>query len=297
MAEYYVRSMYIAPKGKILIEADLSQAESWIVAFLANEPNMKRALMYGDIHTQTAGSALFNKKEEDNPWCQHDWEKDTRKCKLCGRVVDKSGRYVGKRYNHASAYRMGASRAAEVINKDSDKPPYVTVTIKESKEFQDSWHAYYNIKDWWREIERKLDYNRTITTTYGRTRTFFAQWGDDLFKEATAYEPQSTVADHFNGAIHPEIRVHGGLIQIYRQLIEPFNCGSPYCNHTSCHKIINQAHDSCILEVPEPNHTDIAVQAQRLLLRPLIINGEEFTIPVDLKRGERWGELEELKVS
>lgn len=273
-----IRSMIRAHPGMILVACDLSQAESWIVAFRADEPRMKHALMFGDIHLQTAGSALFYFDAE----CPHDWEKESRSCKLCGRIVDKTGRYVGKRYNHASAYRMGPERAAEVINKDSDKPPYFTVTIKESKKFSEAWHKYYNLKGWWREIEQQLNQDRTIRTTYGRSCTFFDQWGNELFKKATAYEPQSTVADHFNGRVHPQLGVEGGLRTIYRKLIKPY----------SDRQLVNQAHDSAIAMVPEKDGPELALQMKHYLERPLIINSQEFTIPADAEIGYRYGELE-----
>lgn len=284
MKKVHVRSMVCAPKGKVFVAVDLSQAESWIVAYLANERNMKKALQFGDIHTESAGNALFFAHIA----CPHNWiandSKDKWTCEHCGNIVDKVGRYVGKRYNHASAYRMGAERAAEVINKDSDKPPYFTVTVAESKKFSTAWHNYFKLHHWWSEIERQLGVNRTLVTPYGRSRTFFAQWGPELFKEATAFVPQSTVGDHFNGAVCPELGIEGGLIEIYKQLVKPYED----------HKIINQSHDSCMLEVPEAIGPEIGIRMQHLLRRPLVINNEEFVIPTDGEIGQRWGELERL---
>jgi hypothetical protein len=280
----YIRSMILAPKGKTLIAFDLSQAESWIVAFLSNERNMKQALMYGDIHTETAGNALFHA----DVGCPHKWDITTKgelwTCPLCGRQVTKLMRYVGKRYNHASAYRMGAERAAQVINKDSDKPPYFTVTVKQSKQFSTAWHNYYSLKGWWDSIEYQLRINRTIRTPYGRTRTFFAAWGNELFKEATAFVPQSTVGDHFNGKPHPELGVAGGLRAIHKQLVKPY----------SDHLIVNQSHDSAILEVPTSVANDLIEPIKKFMLRPIIIGNEEFTIPVDVEMGDRWSEMEKV---
>lgn len=280
----YIRSMICAEPGNILISCDLSQAESWIVAYLAGEVNMKHALQFGDIHTETAGNALFFA----NTGCHHGWTVRVKGeewiCLACEHVVTKLMRYVGKRYNHASAYRMGAERAAQVINKDSDKPPYFTVTIKQSRTFSSSWHSYYNLGPWWSEIEGELAINRALRTPYGRKRTFFAAWGNELFKEATAYVPQSTVADHFNGAVHPELGVVGGLTEIRDQLVAPY----------PQHRIINQSHDSAILEVPKSSGLEIADRVKKLLLRPLVIKDETFTIPVDAEWGERWGEMERV---
>lgn len=277
--QVYVRSMYVAPKGYTLISVDLSQAESWIVAFLANEPNMKYSLQFSDIHRDTAGNALFY----GNTGCEHTWEPITgpSKCTKCNVEVSKTARYIGKRYNHASAYRMKPPRAAQVINKDSDKPPFVTVTLEESRHFSDAWHNYYSIKPWWFAIEEQLDKDRTLITPYRRKRTFFDVWGDELFREATAYVPQSTVADHFDGQIQPELGIPGGLREIKKQLISPYND----------HRITNQSHDSCIVECPSFVALEICERMKALLKRPLIINGEEFTIPVDGEMGERWGEL------
>lgn len=280
------RSIFKAPTGKLLVAVDLSQAESWIVAFLANEKNMKYALMHSDIHCQSAGVIFFSGN------CNHDWVKKDRTCKKCGAILTKDQRYLGKRRMHASSYKMGAKKAMEVINADSDKPPFISITLKESEAHSIAWLNFYQVKGWWIEVEGK---DRTITTTYGRSRTFYAQWGEDLEREKIAYEPQSTVADHFNGAIHPIIQKEGGLIHIYKKLIKPYWCGNTYCEHRECHKIINQSHDSCILELPSENASDIGKEAMHLLLRPLIIKDEEFIIPVDGKIGDRWDEEESME--
>lgn len=273
-----IRSMIVAPPNKLLLAVDLSQAESWVVAYLANEPNMKWALHNSDIHTQTAGSALFY----SNTGCPHVWIKDTSSCKLCNRVIEKTARYIGKRYNHASSYRMGYLRAAQVINKDSDKPPYVTVTNSESKRYHESWHNYYHLNGWWEEIERQLSIDRTLTTPYGRRRMFFGAWGDELFKAATAHVPQSTVSDHFRGAVHPELGIHGGTLEVLRQIVR---------GHEQEVKIVNDSHDSILMEVPSSSVQEIKEHVISLVKRPLVINGEEFTIPVDAEIGERYGEL------
>jgi DNA polymerase I - 3''-5'' exonuclease and polymerase domains len=282
MKQYKIRSMVIAPKDHVLVQFDFSQAESWIVAFLSNEQNMKNALMYGDIHTETAGSALFYK----HTGCNHQWVKKTKTCSVCGKVVTTEMRYSGKRTNHASAYRMKGPKLATIINKDSDKPPYVTVTNREAKDYIDGWHSYYNIKGWWHEVEEQLNRNRTIITCYGRKRVFYSAWGEELFREATAHEPQSTVADHANGAIHPELGIKGGFLEVYNQFHVPGRI-----------QIINQSHDSILNIVHKKDLDDIVPQIHKLLARPIALRGEMFTIPVDCEYGERWGEFESYKLS
>lgn len=264
-----IRSMITAEEGKILLSVDLSQAEAWVVAFLAGEETMKKELAGGDIHTLSA-RIIF----ED--------EKITKK--------DKNQRYLGKKMNHSCNYRTGPFMIATMINKESDKEPYVTVTIKQTKVYHQRWTNFFHLDVWWKEIEDQLNVNRTLITPYRRKRQFFAQWGDSLFKEATAFIPQSTVADHMYGYIQPEIGIPGGLLGIKRQLLDRYNSI----------KLVNSAHDSALFEVPRGNVKDIAEQIKNQLARPIEIRGEQFTIPVDADLYERWGEedseLEKLLV-
>jgi len=257
-----VRSQFIASPGNVLIQWDFAKAESWIVAYLADDPNMKSSLLHGDLHADTAANALFHVDIKD---------------------VTKVMRYTGKRYNHASGYRMGFKKAMQVINSESDKPPYLVVSLQESKEFNLGWHGYYpRVKNvWWIEIEEKASKNRTMINTYGVVHVFFERWGEELFKQMTAWEPQSTVAYHANGMIHPELGVVGGFVEVDKQFVE-----------TGVFKIVNQSHDSIVSDVPRDRIDDVKEPVRLLLQRPLIINGEEFTIPVDVEIGEVWGELE-----
>lgn len=237
MPDFKLRSMIVAPASKTFVMCDLSQAESWIVAFLSGDSQMKYNLTCSDIHTETA-SAIFGV-----PFAS----------------VTKDQRYTGKRVNHASAYRMSPERFAQVYNKDSP----TSISIKTAKRYNGTWHELYpRIKEWWREIEDKLNKTRTLVTPYGRQRMFFQAWGQELFKEATAYVPQSTVADHFNGATQSSgANVEGGLLHFYTKWIGSQNSI----------KIINQSHDSAMLEVPI-EETDL--WARRLydsLARPLML--------------------------
>jgi DNA polymerase I-like protein with 3'-5' exonuclease and polymerase domains len=260
--KFSIRSMLVAPKDHVLIHWDLKQAESWVVAYMANELHMKNSLQRGDIHTDTA-IVIYQCAQKD---------------------VTKEMRYVGKQQNHAKAYREGYIRAAEIINRQSDKPPYVTVTVAESKLYDSRWHKHYSSirNTWWVEIEEALDKNnRTLINPYGRVRTFFERWGQELFKQATAHLPQSTVADHTNGADQDELGVKGGLVEIYDQMVKKGMC-----------RLVGQGHDSATVETLYSNKSEVIDLGTRLLQRPLVIKEEMFTIPVECSIGERLGELE-----
>src|SRR3990167_677518 len=255
--KYSIRSIFIAPKGSQFLSMDLKQAESYIVAFSAREENMKQALQHDDIHLLTA-SILFDKPKTE---------------------ITKDERYVGKRFNHALAYRMSAERAYQVFNKDAQLSG-VTLPLAQVKIYRDKWHDFYRIKEWWTSLENKLNHDRTLTTVYGRSRTFYGRWGDELFKEATAYIPQSTVSDHTNGYVQPELGIEGGLLGIHKWTKKNAGC-----------RLVHQGHDSLMLEIPINREKEIAPEVVKLLKRPMMILGEIFTIPVDVDYGERFGEL------
>lgn len=256
-----LRSMLTASKGNILLAFDLSQAESWIVAYLSGDPNMKDALLNGDIHTRTA-SIIFSKPESE--------------------IERETERYLGKQTNHASAYGEGPETMATSINSLSDQAPYVTVTVKQCRNFSNRWFEYYvYIRPWWQSIKDELYKSMTLRTPYGRKRMFFDEWGHKLFGTSFAYIPQSTVADHFNGAVQPELGINGGLLGIYKAGLGK--------------SIIQQGHDSCILDIKPSLEQEIIGICRHNLSRPLLIKGEQFTIPVDGECGTRWGEMEKIK--
>jgi hypothetical protein len=194
-------------------------------------------------------------------------------------------RFSGKKTNHATAYGEEAFMLMTSINKESDKPPYITIDITQATKYNKVWHDYYSIKSWWQSIQDELSETRALVTPYGRSRRFYASWGSSLFKEAYAYKPQSTVADHFNGAIHPELGIVGGFKELYKRHVEV----------KKFYNIINHSHDSLLLHVPMPVSEDLIYEIRSILERPMVVNGETFTIPVDGEIGERFGEMEKIK--
>jgi DNA polymerase I-like protein with 3'-5' exonuclease and polymerase domains len=266
-----LRSMYTAPKGKTLCGFDLSAAEAWIVAYLAHDTNMKRELAEGDIHSFSA-TGIFDIKVDLNTPGKKKYEG----------LVPEEQRYVGKKMNHAGNYRTGPFKIAEFINKEG----IISISIADAKRFHAKWLATFNLQNWWSEIDYIASTSRTMTTVYGFRRRFWGMYGDDLKKEMTAFEPQSTVADHMHGAIHPELGIRGGNLAIYEDIVLPSKGEIVMCN---------TAHDSVMLEVPTSLVSEVVPHVISLLKRPLVVKGEEFTIPVDAEVGDRWKEMEKWK--
>lgn len=262
-----IRSLIHAEKGNVLVSCDLSQAETWIVAYLARDENMKHALKNDDIHSTTA-KAIFDIKVEGSP-------KELYK----NGIINKEQRYTGKRTNHATSYKMGPFEFVKRYNEDSDPP----INIGTAKRYQEAWHKLYpGVKNWWADTEHTL---RTtggmLTTPYGRRITFFGPL-DSYIKEAIACVPQSTVADHFRGRVQQHHPHDGGLRAIDLRL--PAEA-----------RIVQQGHDSAVVECPEAIGLDVANIMKECLYRPIIINGEEVYIPVDGEMGYDWGNLDRIK--
>lgn len=261
--ELKLRSMFVPAPGCVFVSFDLKQAESWCVAYLSNEPTMKHELATGDIHSLTASAVYHITPTEVK--------------------ADKKRRYVGKQSNHMLAYRATSRRLVQAINKESDG--LITVSNQEGDQIFKIWHSLYHIDGWWREIEDELARNgRTLVTPYGRVRTFFAPWGNELFKQATAHLPQSIVGDHNKGAAQPELGIEGGLKKVYEKFVLAGACS-----------VVNEGHDSILTEVPTSLVGTVAPAIRAEMERPLVIKGEQFTIPVEVEIGERWGEMEEWR--
>lgn len=257
-----LRRMIIPDDGMELAEFDLNRGESWIYAHLANDPELIRIHQSnGDFHSETAvavASAFdssFSTLEEFKALKEVDYE---RHFKL---------RYVGKRVNHASAYRMGPFRGAELINQEADDTG-ITVTVGQMKEAQRLWREkYFMMPEWWNGIERKLDEDRTLTTPYGRRRTFYGFWGDHLFKEATAYVPQATSVDYINI----------GLLRVWHEL-----------HKKGLLELLHQNHDSILIQYKQERRDEVMPEVIERLKSKVVVNGWEISIPVDASYGMTW---------
>lgn len=262
-----LRKMFVADEGKEMAEFDLNRGESWVYSHLAEEPEMIRIHREGlDFHTITACaiSTVFGHHISYDAWGEFDERDPEGAYKL---------RYLGKRTNHASAYRMGPFRFAEVVNNEADDTG-ITITVAQAKAAQALWLKRYPfIESWWMGIERTLNEDaRTMVTPYGRVRQFFGRWGDQLFKEATAYVPQSTSVDYING----------GMLRVFNELVMKDAFGL---------ELLHQNHDSILVQYDEDCREEVIPEISECLISDLVIGKHVIQIPVEAAYGHSWGEL------
>ncbi len=257
-----LRSMFIASEGKELAEFDLNRGESWVYAHLSEDPELMRIhTSGGDFHAETAVAIASAFGEYIRDW--EEWSEKVGPDKAY------KMRFCGKKTNHASAYREGAFNGAAEFNKEAEDTG-ITCTVGQFKKALSLWNRkYIRMQTWWDLIEIQLDQDRTLETPYGRNRIFYAQWGDELFKEATAYVPQSTSVDYLNR----------GMLEAWQRLVKPGYHGLTL-NH--------QQHDSIVVEYDEGKRDEVIPAVIECIESVVDVNGYEITIPVEVKYGQRW---------
>ncbi|MBU2249668.1 MAG: hypothetical protein KKD77_23170 [Gammaproteobacteria bacterium] len=246
------RRYLLADEDCLMFNMDLSQAENRVVAYIAPEPTMIEAFEKGiDIHKQTAG-LIFNKPLEDV-------SDEIGSCSIGDGAF--SERFWGKKANHGLNYDLGYKTFAF----------YYEIPEGDSRYIVDRYHtAYPGIRQYHAWVRHRLGKDRTIENCYGRKRLFLDRWGDELFKSAYSYIPQSTVADKIN---------REGLSYIYynQHLFRPVD-------------LLLQVHDSIVFQM---NYKEYSWerQAECLMLikesleTPLTWHGTKFKIPVGLEVG------------
>jgi len=166
-----IKSLFVADEGYTLINADLSQAEARVVAYLSGEERLIRVFESGgDIHRKNA-SVIYGCKESD---------------------VSSQQRDMAKRIVHASNYGMGArtfAKNAGISERDAERL------------LRQYFATYPRIKLWHAATAETIRRTRVLRTPFGRRRIFWNRWDDSLVKEGLAFVPQSTIADAVNLAI------------------------------------------------------------------------------------------------
>ena len=265
-----LRCMFTADDGYELCEFDLNRGESWIYSHLAEDYEMMRIHQEGrDFHAETACalSQLFGERIEIDKWDEYEEANPEKAYKI---------RYLGKRSNHAFAYRMGPYRAAEVVNSEADDTG-ITITVAEAKKMRQLWlRKYPMIPNWWSRIEVALQEDRTLESPLGRKWTFFARWGESLFKEATARIPQSTSVDYLNQ----------GMLRVYHELVVPGKFDL---------QLLHQNHDSILVQYRQTHRDRVIPTVIELMEHPIEVNGHTITIPAEPLYGANWQELTEWK--
>lgn len=231
-----IRDIYIADEGCWLLRVDLSQVESRLVAYLAQDSAMMKCFEdERDIH-KLVGSMVYG-----TPY-------DTL-------TKDSIERDRGKHLGHAANYKVGSNTFAAVAK----------IQVAQAKALLNKYFTMFRLGEWHQEVKDRLNKSRTMTTAFGRRRTFYDRWGDKLFRDAIANEPQSTACDHINLA----------LVRMYPKLKEGMT-------------FLLQIHDELVFNVrKELLHPLVKIIREELAV-PIRIRGRDIVIPITIEYGEDW---------
>lgn len=177
-----IKKLFSPDPGKVFFELDLSNADLYVVVWEANDEQMKKALRANlDSHLQNARD-LFKLGISDEELVKNTPANDNAAKKFYKQ------RYLAKRFCHGTNYG-GSARTMAIT---------CEITVAESERLQENWFlAHPGIKQWHIRTGNQLRKDRTIANRFGYRR-FFPDRLDEIFPEALAWVPQSTVANLIN---------------------------------------------------------------------------------------------------
>lgn len=273
------RYMYYAGDGKVFVQADYKQAEAVVVAYLIGDEKLKTLFKasFGlsdeecdernlDVHKITAAGMSGIKVEFVNT------EKGL--CVLFSEEVTPQLRKVGKTIRHATNYSAGPGVLATKLG----------IPMSAGKKLLT---GYANLTPqlgiWQKRIQNELQQTRILTNLLGRKHRFLERWGDDLFRSAYSFKPQSTVGDLLNKSL---VLLHDDYgVQLWDNPVQP---------PSDKVDIALQLHDAIYIRVDE-DKVDFGKKILKECMiertQPLICGSEEFYIDIDFKVAKYWGEL------
>ena len=251
------RKMYYAGDGKVFVQADYKQAEAVVVAYLIGDEKLKK--LFKDSFGQTAEYC------DENNLDVHKWTaSDMFNVPL--QDITPEQRKVGKTIRHANNYSAGPGVLAAKLG----------IQMKDAKKLMDIYHMKCpQLRAWQSRIQDELRQDRCLTNLLGRKHRFLERWGDDLFRSAYSFKPQSTVGDLLNEALIILDEDYGNGFDITLQL------------HDAIYIVTDNNPES--IQYAKDKLKECMVER----VQPLKVGLEEFYIDVDYKVGKYWGDLKD----
>jgi uracil-DNA glycosylase family 4 len=252
-----VRKMYRARPGWKIIEADYSQAEAVIVAYLTG--NQKMIKMFKD----SFGLSITEKKAYDIHVL--------KASELYGIPINQvtpEQRRVGKTIRHARNYKAGPTVLANALRINLTAAKNLIAMDERIDPSLGMWHL---------ATQEELRKTRTLINLLQRKHKFLGRFDDNLFRSGFSYKPQSTVGDLLNVALK---KIYDSLLNVSWEV-----------------EIMLQLHDALYVMVEEENVMPTIKHIRQNMLIPLTYNYDEFTIDVEFQVKESWAEGTQLELN
>lgn len=279
-----IREFIVPDKGFVFVQIDKSQAEARVVAVLSEDWELLDAFNRIDIHRRTAALIFDYTNILDL----------SDVCPIADKIgKDSSERFMGKKTRHAGNYNMGKNRFMKEVTADAKKFG-IDIKVSEWKAGQilDKFHsASPRIRNvFHRDIKTAINETRVLVNPFGRFRMFLDRMGEELYKEAFAHIPQSTVHDALTQAwLRVDDHERGSLTPLLGSK-EWLDYGTEW---------LMEAHDALLFQCREDEVDDICRMLKKEIEKPISFRScslkrdVDLVIPMDIEIG--YENLKELK--
>ena len=263
-----LRSAFVPEPGMVLINADLEQAESRCVAYLARDEAYIEAHERGNVHVEAARLA----------WPTVAWTGDGKADKTLAKET--AAWWVPQPPAEPGAEAaVSLYRLAKVLQHGNNYGQTyrgvarrLGMSDREGERVSEAYHGRYpGIRRYHGEIKSELLATGVIVTPFGRPRQFFGRhWEWETIKEAIAHVPQSLTSDILKTVLH----------RIWSEW-DPEQV-----------EVLMEAHDAVVMQA-RPEWVKGNIDAIKSMFRVEVpIHGRTMVIPVEVQIGPRsWGEL------
>lgn len=242
-----VRACVIPDPGYTLFDSDQSGADARVVAWEADDHDLMAAFESGvNVHIKNATDAFPE-------WTQRELEKHN------GNLKESILYDLIKRAVHATNYGAKASTLAKKCQ----------MTLQEAEDFQALWLITLHpaISDWHDRIEYELQTTGRTTNRMGGFIDWFDRPDDNVWRQALAWGPQSTVAEV---AAEAQIRLDEKLPEV---------------------EVLLQAHDSLVFQIENSKVSRLLPQVKDIFHSIVIPYPKPLVIPWELKYSRKsWGD-------
>lgn len=254
-----VRKFFITDPGYVMYEADLKGADGWVVAWEADDDDLKATFKSGiDVHVKNAED-MWGSAFTSLPSGSHARDFKRQECK-----------------HTVHGIHYGCTPRTTAVQRGW--------LVIEAERFHNRWLTLHpGVRNYHNRVRKCLETSRTITNAFGFRRVFFDRL-DACFTDALAWIPQGTVAlNTYKGALQLEAKYWP------EQLSDTY-----YPDPQNPEGLLLQTHDSINFQFQTgriPPSDDI-----RSTLSVKIPYPDPLYIPWELKSSDRsWGDMQKLK--
>jgi len=254
-----IRDMFVAPKGWLMWQCDMSSAESYIVAWDSGDERMLDVLTSHRLYSPELPDKLLYHEAIGEIISG-----------LPAAQVTGDLRELAKRVGHGWNYNMGVITLARVVNNEMPDMPFDMHMAQRCYNALNG--ALRGVIAWRDTVRGHIAREKILRNCFGRLRVFFGRTDEATYREAFAFLPQSEVSDHLNSCmVRLEDEYGDGPIAM----------------------VVGQVHDS-ILGLVRPDHVDVVkARVEEIMTSPLPreCKGIQLRIPCEFKVGANWKEV------